>query len=1023
MAATIVLVLTELRVFQPYEQIAYRSAFQLRGTRPWSSDVVVIAIDDYSLNELGQFPLPRRHYAELLTRLRQARPRVTVFNLFFSEPAEDDPVLAEAIAAAGNVVLAEAQTINGEPLGLSLVLQDAAVETGHIQIDLQQNQDGLVRSVQMQVHGRFALGWVAVERFRQNAPETNSEISLGQRINGQIDTGINEGANPQLLWINWPGFSDGLATYSFSDVLADRVDLQVFQDKIVLVGVNATGIDPLRTPFDVQTPASSLVLHAAVIDNALGDRFLVKVHGSWAWAIAFAISLGLSWGLSRLRSRRQLIVTAGLGLGWGAVYYGFFWANYWLPLAVPLALIAGTGSASVFYRTLRSNRLLQTHVHRLWQTYRRDLVLPDGRDPEASQLNDLNPISPVIDRMTVLAEAFARSQSTQAAIARNLSVGLLAADQQGQIWFCNPVAQDYLNIELGDDLSHSLIPNWLPLKQWEQAWQVLAIADNFSPPEIRQGDRWYQLTFERLVYPLVSDKAALPQAGSTGQGVILLVKDITDRKQVEIQLQTMNQTLEVQVRQRTAELEATNADLQREIVSRQAAQDQLTYRAFHDELTGLPNRSQFLRQLHSSLAQAQADPYHRFAVLFLDFNRFKLINDSFGHLVGDQLLKAFANRLQGALRPRDTIARFGGDEFMLLLREVESEETAIAVANRVQEILVDPFKIGTQPIVVSTSIGIVVGDRTYQHAEELLRDADTAMYQAKRRGLPFEVFEGGMHLAVRNSLNLEMELRLALEQQQLEVYYQPIIALDSFIPIGFEALVRWQHPERGLITPAQFIPMAEETGLILPLGQWVLRQACQQLQTWQESQRLSARTLISVNLSAKQFAQSDLLNQIEAVLAATRLAATCLKLEVTESVIINDVNSAIATLQQLRDRQIQLSLDDFGTGYSSLSYLQRMPVNVLKIHRSFVERLHHSQRASGIVETIIALAKHLNMQVIAEGIENGTELDQLRHLGCDYGQGFLFARPLSASQAERWLINQSAVSPRELAAANDSDNL
>ncbi|MEO0824622.1 MAG: EAL domain-containing protein, partial [Cyanobacteria bacterium J06642_9] len=990
---TVILVagLAKLSVFKPYEQSAYRFAFQLRGERTWSEDVAVIAIDDYSIAKLGRFPWPRDYYAELLTILDTAEPRVVAFNVLFSEPTLEDGALALAMQDVGQVVLAEAWDATGELLALPGGLQQAALETGHIDQN-EQDSDGLVRSIQPLRRGRLALPWMAVDMAK---PSFEKQLSQ----------------NPsRTFWINWPGSARGLSTYSFADVMQDQVDKSVFHQKVVLVGVSATGIDALRTPFDLETPTSNLILHAAVVDNLLLNRPLKPLNGIWVWGGLILGALGLSWCLVSVRSRNQFLIILALGASWCGVFSGLFFMDYWLPLAKPLALIGMTGSTSVIYRNLRENRLLQQHINRLWQNYQADLVLPSVQvSPQTETITAAEPISPSMQRLTVLAESFGRSQSTQAAIARNLSLGLLAADTQGTIWFCNPVAKHWLQVTTGASLLDSLIPTWITTDEWQADLAVLTRDRQPVHREICRGDRWFELTLEQLTYSV----ADLRNPGSTlREGWVLLLEDITHRKQIETQLRDLNQTLETQVQHRTAELESANADLRREISSRRQAQEQLAYRAFHDELTGLPNRSQFIYQLRKTLDQAKQDTNYQFAVLFLDFNRFKLINDSFGHLVGDQLLKAFANRLQSSLRPRDWIARFGGDEFMLLLRKIESRETAIVVANRILEHLVTPFHIGTQQIFVSTSIGIVVADQNYQRADDILRDADTAMYQAKHQGLPFEIFEGGMHLAVRSSLQMETELRIALEQQELEVYYQPIVDINNNSqPIGFEALLRWHHPERGLILPGKFIPVAEETGLILPMGQWVLQQACQQMKTWQKQRLVTEQTLISVNLSGKQFSQPNLLEQIETVLAETQLAEHCLKLEITESAIMTNTKFAIETLKQLRDRQIKLSIDDFGTGYSSLSYLQSLPVNILKIHRSFIYRLTQDRRKLGIVQAIATLARTLDICIIAEGIETPEQLKQLKSLGCEFGQGYLFSHPLDHYQIEAWLEEQKAGEP------------
>jgi diguanylate cyclase (GGDEF)-like protein len=384
-----------------------------------------------------------------------------------------------------------------------------------------------------------------------------------------------------------------------------------------------------------------------------------------------------------------------------------------------------------------------------------------------------------------------------------------------------------------------------------------------------------------------------------------------------------------------------------------------------------------------------------FAVLFLDLDRFKNINDSLGHTHGDLLLVAFAERLERALRPVDTLARFGGDEFAILLSGMQDATDAVRVAQRISEELSQPFVLDKNSAFATASIGIALSSSGYDRPEDILRDADTAMYRAKENGKArCEVFDHAMHARAVSRLQLESDLRQAVELKQFCVYYQPIVCLQSGRLAGFEALVRWNHPRHGLVSPADFIPVAEETGLIVPIGEWVLHEACRHIR---EAQKIfpSHRSLsLSVNLSARQVAQTDLLDRIKEALAISKLNAHCLKLEITESVVMENAEAAALMFKQLRALGVQLSIDDFGTGYSSLSYLHRFPLNYLKIDRSFVSRLT-TDNDNAIVRTISTLARNLGMEVIAEGIETEEQYQQLKMLGCEFGQGFLFSHPVN----------------------------
>ena len=437
--------------------------------------------------------------------------------------------------------------------------------------------------------------------------------------------------------------------------------------------------------------------------------------------------------------------------------------------------------------------------------------------------------------------------------------------------------------------------------------------------------------------------------------------------------------------------------------------DLLTRQAFQDPLTGLPNRGLFMDRLAHALARTERRPQH-VAVLFLDIDRFKVINDSLGHHVGDHVLQELARRLADCVRPEDTVARLGGDEFAILLEDLDDVEGATAVAERVAQGLETPFEVEGREIVVTMSAGVALNTRRPISPDELLRDADMAMYRAKSKGRNrCEVFDTDMAAPAIHRLDLELDLRSAVARDEFRLLYQPVVHLESGRVAEFEALVRWQHKDRGLLSPEAFIGLTEETGLIIPIGQWVLTEACRQARVWQEQRASDPPLTISVNLSARQLQDPNLVALVSRVLTDSGLDPRSLKLEITESVVMQDAPATLATLHTLRDLGIRLAIDDFGTGYSSLGYLKRFPIDTLKIDRSFVEGITSDPEDTAIVQAVISVAKSLGLSVTAEGIETEEQLSRLRELGCDRGQGFYFGQPLAADIAFESLDRHPAV--------------
>ncbi|WP_231562067.1 EAL domain-containing protein [Colwellia psychrerythraea] len=461
-----------------------------------------------------------------------------------------------------------------------------------------------------------------------------------------------------------------------------------------------------------------------------------------------------------------------------------------------------------------------------------------------------------------------------------------------------------------------------------------------------------------------------------------------------------HELLEQQVKLRTLALED-------EITQRKQAEKLLKHTAAHDSLTGLANRTVFLDLLNHAIACTKRKEDFSFAVLFLDLDRFKVVNDSLGHHAGDLLLRIIARELLAIVRNKDTVARLGGDEFVILIEDLASNEEAFEVARRITEFLQEPFTIDNQLVYTGTSIGISFSHKRYEDANTMLRDADTAMYHAKDNGRGrYEVFDASMHQKVQNALSLEADIREAIAWQEFIPYFQPILKLDNLELTGFEALARWQSTKRGFVYPNDFIPLAEETDLIQAIDIQIIEKSCQQLRFWQDE--FGCKDIyVSCNLFSKQFFSTSLPQRIEKVLLSTGLAPHNLRIELTERALLENAEIVLTNMQALRDMGVKILLDDFGTGYSSLGYLHRFPIDVLKIDRSFISNVHEHDNHRAIIRTIVDLANNLQMATVGEGIENLADAQLLQQMDCQYGQGYYFAKPMSPQHAADYIIKKT----------------
>ncbi|GAA5513941.1 hypothetical protein Dcar01_02690 [Deinococcus carri] len=625
------------------------------------------------------------------------------------------------------------------------------------------------------------------------------------------------------------------------------------------------------------------------------------------------------------------------------------------------------------------------------------LVMPDGREfttqtrahvqrDDAGQPTQLFGVTYDVSAQQRAEQALAKSEAKLRHIIEHTQDAIYIKDHTGRYLLVNPAAAEMMNSTVEAIVGRTdgaFVDEAERVRLTRLDQQVMSTGQSVSYE--------YPLVFGGAPRMLLTTKFPFVEQGQV-RGIVGISRDITQQKQMEQALRETNAQLEARVRERTHTLQQLNQQLQHD--------------AFHDALTGLPNRALYMDRLEHAIQRKLNRHANNFAVLFLDFDRFKLVNDSLGHAAGDELLLGIAARLRGATAPANTVARLGGDEFVILLEDVSSRQD---VERRVEALLQQftaPFIVAGQELRSTVSIGVTLCEQTYTSAEDALRDADIAMYRAKseRRG-GYAIFEPAMRERQIALMNLQRDLRKAVEYGELLVHYQPIVALADRSVLGFEALVRWQHPRHGLISPGEFIPLAEESGLICEIDLWVLREACQQVGTWMNE--LGTPLTLNVNLSARHFEQPDVVGQVQHVLGETGFPARHLRLEITERLLVSGSSASLDTLKQLQALGIGVVVDDFGTGYSSLSYLQRLPLDGLKIDRSFMSMVTQEPE---VLRTIVNLGRHLELHVVAEGIEEEQQLHHLQEMACQLGQGYLFGRPLAPEGARQLLQEPGSLS-------------
>ncbi len=585
----------------------------------------------------------------------------------------------------------------------------------------------------------------------------------------------------------------------------------------------------------------------------------------------------------------------------------------------------------------------------------------------------------------------------QQAILENASVGILFT-QEGGIRHCNARMEQMFGWGPGELIGQSARVFFASDEDYglfgQEAGPVLLSGNQLDVEwaNVRKdGSRLWCRILARAVVP-----------GDASQGTIWTTEDVSARREAQLALMQAHEELENRVAERTAELAEANLRLQEEVAERQQAEERVMHLANHDALTGLPNRRLLIDRLGQALALAHREN-HQVAVLFMDLDRFKTINDSLGHMTGDALLQNVARRLSETLREGDTVSRLGGDEFVVVLPSLDQPKAAEKVALKLVDALAPPIHLGGQELRVSASIGISLFPEDGRDTETLLRNADSAMYHAKDMGRNnYQFFMEQMNVAAAERLRLENDLHRALERQEFELHFQPRVSVANGLACGIEALIRWRHPERGLVLPGHFIPVAEDTGLIVPIGEWVINEACRQGTAWCAAGL--PQIPVAVNLSPRQFRQSNLVDTVARAIERHGWPCKLLELEITEGVLMQQTSETLKTLEALNRLGVGLAIDDFGTGYSSLSYLKRFPVDFLKIDQSFVRDIAVDPDDATIVTAIIGLAHSLGLTVVAEGVENASQLDFIREAGCDEAQGYHIGRPMPAGQMAEWLL-------------------
>jgi diguanylate cyclase (GGDEF)-like protein/PAS domain S-box-containing protein len=890
-----------------------------RQSRTPAEDIVIVAIDEQSLRQLGRWPWSRRVHADLVRKLTAAGAKAVALDIVFAEPDAADPAadrdLATALADNGRVVLPvvnEQIRLNGQLIETLPIpaLAQAVAGLGHVDVEL--DPDGIARGVFLKA-GLGSPRWSTLAlAVLETVDPSGWQAPPGQRTPATHLSSPNAWRRDYHVLIPFAGPPGHFQRASYRDVLRGDFAPTLLRDKFVLVGVTATGIgDMLPTPVGQAQPMPGVEFNANVLD-ALRRGLTIQPLPRSGSLLLTGILVLLPLALYAVSPPRWTLPLAGLAL-LATFIVGFLLlhvAHRWFPSAAAL-LVQGSSYP------LWSWRRLQQSARAL----------------------------------------FVQKEHAQATL-HSIGDAVIAADMRGVVEYLNPAAESLLGCTLATARGQPL----------DAIFHLASNADRQSRVDL------VALCLERKQLLRLPENGVLVTRAGREYAVRASAKPIRDQRE---------ELLGVVV----AFGDITEAS---------RLTEQMAHQATHDALTQLPNRYLLQDRLKHAIARARRTGWS-FAVLFVDLDHFKKVNDGLGHGAGDILLREVAARLLGCGRKEDTIARLGGDEFVIVLEDLRQEDRAATLARKILEALALPLQIEGHECFITASIGVSLFPKDGADAETLLKNADAAMYQAKDSGRDIIQFYGHeMHARALERLKLEQSLRHALERRELELHYQPQMELRGGRIIGVEALLRWRHPQRGLISPSEFVPLAEETGLIEVIGEWVLRTACEQARAWQREGLPPLR--MAVNLSPRQFLRPGMANVVDRVLRETGLEPGYLDLEITEGLLIKNVEGSIATLRALKAMGVRLSIDDFGTGYSSLNYLKRFPIDQLKIDKSFVSDLMTDQDDNAIALAVIAMAHSMRLNVIAEGVENESQLAFLQKNLCDEMQGYYLSRPLPPRQ-------------------------